>query len=153
MSEVEDLRKRIRELELGAEEPVVRGHMKITEIIVEKLIDGKRIFFCRTPEEEMIFSGNNPGVKTETFHIEMLVSTANKYLNGPENRKQFTRPVMEGQVDDVPIGALGGTESEPNWRQQAKQFGIPLNKETGGSRKKEDVLTDIVAKLTTVSTS
>ncbi len=29
------------------------------------------------------------------------------------------------------------------WRQQAKELGIPLNKETGGSRKKVDVLADI----------
>lgn len=30
-----------------------------------------------------------------------------------------------------------------NWRTQAKNLGIPLNKETGGSRKKVDVLAEI----------
>ncbi len=33
------------------------------------------------------------------------------------------------------------------WRAQAKELGVPLNKETGGSRKKIDVLKDIEDKL------
>jgi len=32
---------------------------------------------------------------------------------------------------------------EDNWREQAKKLGIPLSQETGGARKKVDVLKDI----------
>ncbi len=132
-------------------------------VIIE---NGRQPYFCQTKEQEVIFMENNPGVRTkdsnsgartESFNIQLLKSTAVRYLNDPRNVEQFTRPVTEVEVDhlgDTLIDALGGTEKpEQTWRQQAKQFGIPLNKETGGSRKKEDVLVDIVAKLTQTTTS
>ena len=75
-NELEMLRRRVKELELDAEQPTTRGHKRVIQIIA-----GKKIYFCRTSEEEMIFSENNPGVETETFHIELLNSTAEKYLN------------------------------------------------------------------------
>jgi hypothetical protein len=127
-------------------------------VIIEK---GRPPYFCQTKEQELIFLENNPGireedsnkvviaasgVRTESYSIQLLKSTAIKYINDPRNVKEFTRPENETLID-----ALGGTE--PTWRQQAKQLGIPLNKETGGSRKKEDVLTDIVAALTQTTTS
>lgn len=167
-NELEMLRRRVRELELDAEEPTTRGHKRVIQIIT-----GNKIYFCRTSEEEQIFSENNPGVKTETFHIELLNSTADKYLNDPENRKQFTsrKPIevpKEPEVTEEPAEAAPiaspttfvekptepTSTSTSTWRQQAKELGIPLHKEPPGSgmRKKEDVLADI-ASQTTVSTS
>jgi len=49
---------------------------------------GKK-YFCRTEQEKRRFSENNPGVRTESFNIEMPASIANKRINTPENRKQF----------------------------------------------------------------
>lgn len=78
-----------------AQENVGIGCVKITEIIAyRKSKDGpgiNRAYFCKTKEEECIFSENNPGVETETFSIELLTSTARKYLDDPENKRQFTR--------------------------------------------------------------
>ncbi len=71
------------------------GCVKITEIIAyRKGNDGQMIgqaYFCKTKEEECIFSENNLGVEIETFSIELLASTARKYLDNPENKKQFTK--------------------------------------------------------------
>ena len=156
-NELEILRRRVKELELDAEQPTTRGHKRVIQIIA-----GKKIYFCKTSEEELIFSENNPGVETETFHIELLNSTAERYLNDPENKKQFAKPVENpteviddviiNAVDDEIIAALG--HKELTWRQQAKELGIPLHKEPPGSgmRKKEDVLADIINRIT-VSTS
>ena len=143
-------------------------------VIIE---NGRKPYFCQTKEQELIFKENNPGVRTEDFNsgvrtesfsIQLLKSTAIKYLDDPRNVKQFMRHVEEPTEDQIfqsqkqdTVAAFNlaskgesSDEPEPTWRQQAKQLGIPLNKETGGSRKKEDVLTDIVARLTqTTSTS
>ncbi len=62
------------------------GRKKVTQINV-----GNKTYFCVTPEEERIFSENNPGAKMETFKIELLASTAHERLNDPENKKQFIR--------------------------------------------------------------
>ena len=93
-------------------ENVARGCVKVTEIIaydatkeerrnteneVKKDKDGnilyveapRKPYFCQTKEQETIFSENNPGVRTETFEIQLLKSTAIRYLNDPENMKQF----------------------------------------------------------------
>ncbi len=45
--------------------------------------------FCQTKEQEIIFSENNPGARTETFTIQLLKSTDIKNMNDPENVKQF----------------------------------------------------------------
>lgn len=58
--------------------------------VIQINADGKR-FFCTTPQEQQIFIENNPGVRMETFNIELLEYTANEYLNDPENKKQFER--------------------------------------------------------------
>ena len=178
-------------------EDVARGHVRVKEIIAYDFVEKRKVierdkmgneigskmviiensrkpYFCQTKEQEVIFKENNPDVRTESFGIQLLKSTAIKYLNDPRNVKQFMRcevPPTEDQVrkqeaapyltlhnstDAFNIASKGESpdEPEPTWRQQAKQLGIPLNKETGGSRKKEDVLTDIVARLTqTTSTS
>ena len=100
--------------ETERDENVARGCVKVTEIIaydatkekrknaegeVKKDRDGKvlyvevprRPYFCQTKEQEAIFSENNPSTRTETFEIQLLKSTAVKYLNDPENMKQFKK--------------------------------------------------------------
>ena len=175
-------------------EDVARGHVKVKEIIAYDFVENRKVierdkmgneigskmviiengrkpYFCQTKEQELIFKENNPDARTESFGIQLLKSTAIKYLDDPRNRKQFIReekvnelpiPVLSEITEPVsikppviaPVSPIITGEPESTWRQQAKQLGIPLNKETGGSRKKEDVLTDIVARLTqTTSTS
>jgi len=91
-------------------EDVARGHVKVIEILVyefdrmEEVIDeftgqstGKERkveksrgpYWCQTKEQEIIFKENNFGVRIETFNIQLLKSTAIKYLNSPENMKHF----------------------------------------------------------------
>lgn len=61
---------------------------------VEVIEHGKK-YYCTTPQEQKIFTENNPDVETESFNIELSVADANKYLNDPENKKEFTRKVEE----------------------------------------------------------
>ena len=102
--------------EIEVLEDVARGHVKVTEIIaydfvrMEEVIDDltgqptgkmKRIeksrgpCFCQTPEDEATYKANNPDARIETFGIQLLKSTAIKYLNDPENMKQFIRKGAE----------------------------------------------------------
>lgn len=168
------------EIEQGDE--VARGHVQVKEIIAYDFIEKKKVierdkvgniigekwvvvengrkpYFCQTKEQELIFLENNPGVRTkdfnsgvrtESFSVQLLKSTAINYMNDSRNVKEFTREKPE---EAVASPTQTSEEPEPTWRQQAKQLGIPLNKETGGSRKKEDVLTDIVAMLTLKTTT
>jgi len=55
-----------------------------------EIIERGRTYFCSTPQEQHIFTENNPGVETESFTVELPVISADKYLNDPENKKQFT---------------------------------------------------------------
>ena len=147
--------------DIEAVEDVARGHVLVVELIVyefdrmEEVIDdldgkatgkmrkvekSRRPYFCQTKEQEVVFAENNPDGRIETFTVQLLKSTAIAKLNDPENMKQFR---IREEV------ATGETVTEPGtWRQQAKQLGIALNKETGGSRKKEDVLADIIVAIT-----
>lgn len=149
--------------EIEQDENVARGCVKVKEIIaydfvrMEKEIDeltgkptGKKRriekgspYFCQTREQEQAFKENNPGIRTEMFEIQLLKSTAIKYLNDPENIKQFTRPVEE-PVETKPI--VSPSFPELDWRHQARQLGIPMYRRT-----KVEVLADI-ASQTTVST-
>ena len=145
-----------KEIEQGDE--VARGHVQVKEIIaydfVEKrkvierdkmgneigskmviIENGRKPYFCQTKEQELIFKENNPDARIETFSIQLLKSTAIKYLNDPRNVKQFTKEDPTFQ------------EPEPNWRKQAKALDIPMFQ-----RSKEEVLADI-AKQTTTSVS
>lgn len=91
-------------------EDVARGHVRVMEIIVyefdrmEEVIDEftgqptgreRKVekshgpYFCQTKEQELIFKENNPGVRIESFNVQLLKSTAIKYLNSPKNMKQF----------------------------------------------------------------
>lgn len=142
-------------VEMEQDEDVARGHVRVKEIIVydfdrmEKIIDdftgeptgkervvekGRKPYFCQTKEQELIFKENNPDVRTESFSIQLLKSTAIKKLNDPRNVKQFTSPEQHQPMEDL-------TE-EPGWRQQASKLGIKMYQ-----RKKEDVLMDIVTAL------
>lgn len=67
-------------------EPEQDKMVKVTQINA----NGKR-YFCQTPQEQQIFAENNPGVKTESFNVELQAETAKSYLNDPENKKQFTK--------------------------------------------------------------
>lgn len=45
--------------------------------------------FCQTAEQERIFSENNSDLRIETFTIQLLKSTGIKFLDDPDNMKQF----------------------------------------------------------------
>lgn len=93
--------------EVMQDEDVARGCVKITEIIaydivgkkkddegIDRIIEkGRQPCFCQNREDVSIYAQNNPGVRTETFTIQVLKSTAIKYLNDPENMKQFGRKI------------------------------------------------------------
>ena len=158
--------------DIEAIEDVARGHVIVKQLIVyefdrmEEIIDdltGKLTgkmrkveksrgpYFCQTKEQEVVFAENNPAGRIESFTIQLLKSTAIKKLNDPGNMKQFAELSMRHEPAHAPtMEDMQSMSEEPEltWRQQAKQLGIPLNKETGGSRKKEDVLADIVTALT-----
>ncbi len=101
-------------------ENVARGHVEVVEIIgyeatkeprrhpperdgvkgaVRKDKEGNILYveisrgpyFCQTPEQEQIFKENNPKLRTESFTVQLLKSTAIKYLDSPRNMKQFVR--------------------------------------------------------------
>jgi len=50
-----------------------------------------RKYICITQEQLHIFKENNPGVKMETYTIEMPDHIIDKYMNDPENKKQLTK--------------------------------------------------------------
>ena len=110
------------EMEQG--ENVARGCVQVTEIIaydatkeprrhmpekeggvgeIMKDKDGNILYveisrkpcFCQTSEDEAIYKANNPDARIETFGIQLLKSSAIKYLNDPENMKQFGKPIKE----------------------------------------------------------
>ncbi len=120
--QVEGLKGRVGMLEIvakntvaaaGPEEPLERMVKVIqinvapkTKMVVEdkrkvlKLVEGGKEYFCITAEEQRIFAENNPGVKTESFKVELQEAAAEKYLNDPENKKQFTKKI-EKKVEET----------------------------------------------------
>lgn len=62
---------------------------------------GNKRYFCKTEEEQVIFSENNPNAKTETFRIELPDFIAKKYLNEPSNKEQFKRKPKEEIKESV----------------------------------------------------
>ncbi len=50
---------------------------------------GREPYFCQDPEDALIFAENNPGVRTETFTVQLRKKTAIRYLNAPRNMAQF----------------------------------------------------------------
>lgn len=61
------------------------GWMKVIQINMS----GNK-YFCETEEESMKFLNEHKG-ESETFKIEMPISTARKYLDSIENKKAFGR--------------------------------------------------------------
>ena len=102
--------------------------------------NGRKPYFCQTKEQELIFKENNPGVRTEdsnsgvrmeSFSIQLLKSTAIKYLDDPRNVEQFTK--KEEQVSSE-------TPEKLDWLHQAHRLGIPTD-----GRTKEDIVAEIAA--------
>ena len=106
--------------EIEQDDNVARGHVEVIEIIaydatkeprrhpldkgqtkgdIMKDKDGEILYveisrgpyFCQDPEEAQVFSENNPDTRTETFTVQVRKSTAIKYLDSPENMKQFKK--------------------------------------------------------------
>ena len=94
------------------DETVARGCVRITEVIVydflrmHKILDeltgqptgqerkiekSRGPYFYQDSEDFLIFKENNPKSRFETFGIQVLKSTAKKYMNNPENMKQFKK--------------------------------------------------------------
>ncbi len=106
--------------EIEQDDNVARGHVEVIEIIaydatkkprrripekdgqvgeIMKDTDGNVLYvevnrgpyFCQDPEDSLTFSENNPDTRTETFTVQVRKSTAIKYLDAPENMKQFKK--------------------------------------------------------------
>jgi len=89
--------------EVEQAENVARGYVEIIEIIAYdfvkeienemgkkvKIEKGREPYFCQDSEDAMIFSENNPKVRTETFTIQVRKSTAKKYIDSKRNMKAF----------------------------------------------------------------
>jgi len=94
------------------DETVARGCVRITEVIAYDFVrmetikdeqtgkdtDMKRKveksrgpYFYQDSEEFLVFKENNPKARLETFGIQVQRSTAVRYINKPENIKQFRR--------------------------------------------------------------
>lgn len=94
------------------DETVARGCVRITEVIAydfvrmetikdeqtgkdtdmkRKIEKSRGPYFYQDSEDFLIFRENNPDARLETFGIQVLKSTAIKYINRPENIEQFTR--------------------------------------------------------------
>jgi hypothetical protein len=90
-------------VEAEENENIAKGYVQVKELIaydkigekkndVGKVTDvekSRKPCFCQTSEDERIYKENNPKPRIETFSIQLLKSTAIKYLNDPENVKQF----------------------------------------------------------------
>lgn len=96
--------------EMEQDENVARGCVRVKELIaydkigekkndVGKVTDIERPHkpcFCQTAEQETVFAENNSTARIETFTIQLLKSTAIKFLNDPENMKQFEKKGKDG---------------------------------------------------------
>ena len=90
-------------IEMEQNENVARGSVQVTELIAYDVVGKKtndvgkvtnveksrKKCFCQSPEDEAIYKANNSDARIETFGIQLLKSIAIKYLNDPENVKQF----------------------------------------------------------------
>ena len=110
--------------EIEQTENVAKGHVEVIEIIaydatkkprrhplekgetkgrIKKDNDGNTMYvesprapyFCQDPEYAQVFSENNPDTRTETFTVQIRKSTAIKYLDAPENMKQFKKKEVQ----------------------------------------------------------
>ncbi len=94
------------------DETVSRGCVRVTEVIAydfvrmevikdeqtgkdtdmkRKIEKSRGPYFYQNSEDYVVFRENNPDARLETFGIQVLRSTAIKYMNSPENIEQFRR--------------------------------------------------------------
>ena len=92
------------EIEQG--DDVAKGHVKVIQLNVYEVVGmkeneygemipdkvGRGSFFCQDPEDVNVFQKLNPKLETEQFTVQLLKSTAMKYIDNPENMKRFGRP-------------------------------------------------------------
>jgi len=99
-------------VEMEQDEGVARGHVRVTEVIAYDFVKNEPIrdeltgkltdrmrkieksrgpYFYQDGEDFVTFKENNPKSRIETFGIQMLKSTAIKFINRPENIEQFTK--------------------------------------------------------------
>ncbi len=99
-------------VEVEQDENVAKGCVQVKELIAYDFVEKKKVIekdkignvigekeviieksrnkcFCQSPEDAVIYKANNPDARIETFSIQLLKSTAKKYINDPENMKQF----------------------------------------------------------------
>ena len=91
--------------DIEQDETVSRGYVKVTEIIAYDAVgkrineDGKEVvveksrgpYFYQDSEDYITFAQNNRGARLETFGVQLLKSSAIKYMDSPENIKQFEK--------------------------------------------------------------
>ena len=96
------------------DETVARGCVRITEVIAYDFVRMEKVkdeltgqetgqerkieksrgpYFYQDSEDFLVFRENNPDARFETFGIQVLKSTAKKYIDSPKNIKQFTKGV------------------------------------------------------------
>lgn len=109
MSENEMAVKKTMYKEIEQDENVARGCVKVIEIIPydpvgkrknedgkDEIVEmGRQPYFCQDSEDALVFAENNPNARTESFTIQLMKSTAIRYLNDPENMKQFTKKAVK----------------------------------------------------------
>lgn len=106
---------------------------------------------CHPVNENPVPAPKKQNVKVDepwtAGRIKELVEPMIREIVVDEIENYHIRP-KEADVESI-IDVVA-EQAEPvatDWRAQAKELDIPLNKETGGSRKKIDVLDEIEAKL------
>jgi len=91
------------EIEQG--DDIAKGHVKVIQLNVYEVVgtkkneygetipdkEGRGSFFCQDPEDVNVFMKLNPKLETEQFTVQLMKSTAIKYINNPENMKRFGR--------------------------------------------------------------
>jgi len=91
-----ELENRIELLEFIAKKTLPEAQLEpqqemktVIQINAYRTGEKPRKYFCMTKQEQSVFSENNPGVKTETFNVDLPVFVAEERLNNAENKKQF----------------------------------------------------------------
>jgi len=90
LEKLNELTNRVELLEIIAKKGSGEESRPATKEIIQINMGDKK-YFCETQLEHQAFKENNPTAKTESFNVEMPTDQADKYLNDPENKKQFVR--------------------------------------------------------------
>lgn len=109
----------------------------------EVLEEVKKEYIDRTVNE------NTLEARLVEFEEKVREIVRDELENWHIQKPSVTATEIQGLTQDVVIKDEVGLEPHiETWRQTAKRLNIPLAKETGGARKKVDVLADIEAKQT-----